>query len=206
MTIHSAIDDSVSQERTRPAWPNLATIIARNLKRLRFRARLTQEALAERAGLEAADIEKLEAGAADASITLLWRVAGALDAPFTALIAGQAPRGAVVLRRDRSEPFASDDGFFSSRALAPFDESSHTEFYEVRVTPGHVHPSEAHAAGTSETLVVTKGVLEITIGREDPYRLETGDSIVFQSDLPHVYANPGTQTAVFHLVVQYRHA
>ena len=199
------LDENAATDRQRPAWPNLATIIARNLKRLRFRARLTQGALAERAGLDQADIETLEAGQADASITRLWRIAGALDVPFAALIAGQAARGAVVLRRERIEPFASADGFFTSRALAPFDESSPTEFYEVRVTPGHVHPSEAHSSGTSETLVVTKGVLEITVGREDPYRLEAGDSIVFQADLPHVYANPGTETAVFHLVVQYRH-
>ncbi len=205
MTIHFSIDDAAADERTRPAWPNLATIIARNLKRLRFRARLTQEALADRAGLTATDIERLEAGLADAPITLLWRVAGGLDVPFAALIAGQAPRGAVVLRRSRTEQIVSSDGFFASRPLAPFDESSPAEFYEVRVTPGHVHPSEAHAAGTSETLVVTKGTLEVTVGREDPYRLETGDSIVFQADLPHIYANPGSETAVFHLVVQYRH-
>jgi transcriptional regulator with XRE-family HTH domain len=206
MTIHFPVDGTVSEDRVRPAWPNLATIIARNLKRLRFRARLTQEALAERAGLHKADIERLETGAPDPSISLLWRVAGGLDVPFAALIAGQAARGAVVLRRERSEPIASADGFFTSRPLAPFDEASPTELYEVRVSAGHVHPSEAHASGTSETLVVTKGVLEVTVGREDPYRLEAGDSIVFQADLPHIYANPGTEAAVFHLVVHYRHS
>lgn len=203
MTIHFPIEDA--DGRTQPAWPNLATIIARNVKRLRLRARLTHDALAERTGLDPAEIEKLEAGSADASITLLWRIAGGLDVPFAALIAGQAARGAVVLRRERTEPFTSDDGFFTSRPLAPFDQASPTEFYEVRVTPGHVHPSEAHAPGTSETLVVSKGLLEVTVGREDPYRLGAGDSIVFQADLPHAYSNPGTETTVFHLVVQYRH-
>jgi transcriptional regulator with XRE-family HTH domain len=205
MTLHTRVEDPVAEDRPRPAWPNLATIIARNLKRLRFRARLTQAALAEQAGLDAAHIERLEAGSADASIALLWRVAGALEVPFAALIADQAARGVVVLRRDRTEAIASADGFFSSRPLTPFDASSLTEFYEVRISAGHVHLSEAHAAGTSETLVVTKGVLEVTVGREEAYRLETGDSMVFQAGLPHAYANPGTETAGFHLVVQYRH-
>ncbi len=203
MTIHVAIEDTISQSR--PAWPNLPTIIARNLKRLRFRARVTLDALADSSGIDRTQIERLEAGSADPSIALLWRVAGALGVPFAALIADQAARGAVVLRRDRIEPIASADGFFTSRPLTPFDEFSPTEFYEVRIAPGHVKPSEAHAAGTSETLVVTRGVLEVTVGREEPYRLEAGDSIVFQADLPHGYANPGTQTAVFNLVVQYRH-
>lgn len=201
MTLHLPIDDTSK----RPTWPNLATVIARNLKRLRIRAGLTLDALAERASLRTVDIERLEAGAADASITLLWRVVRGLDVPFAALIAGQAARGAVVLRRERTEPLVSVDGFFTSRPLAPFDEGSSTEFYEVRISPGHAHPSDAHASGTSETLVVTKGVLEVTIGRDEPYRLQAGDSIVFPADLPHVYVNPGTETAVFHLVVQYRH-
>lgn len=204
MTIHFPIEDTGADERRRPIWPNLATIIARNLKRQRFRGHLTQETLAERTGLDRAEIEKLEAGTADASIALLWRVAGGLGVPFAALIADQAARGAVVLRRERSEPLTSADGYFTTRALTPFDEFSPVEFYEVRVAVGHVEHSEAHAPGTSETLVVTKGTLEVTVGREDPYRLEAGDSIVFQADLPHSYANTGTEHAVFHLIVQYR--
>jgi quercetin dioxygenase-like cupin family protein len=202
MTIHSPIEDSL--EQTRPVWPNLATVIARNIKRQRFRAKLTPDALAAKSGIALAEIAKLEAGAADTSIALLWRVAGALGVPFAALIADQAARGAVVLRRGRTTALASGDGYFTSRALTPFDEASPVEFYEVRVAVGHVEASEPHAAGTSETLVVTKGTLEVTIGREPPYRLEVGDSIVFQADLPHSYANPGTENAVFHLVVQYR--
>ncbi len=206
MTIHFPIEDTYAAgERRRPAWPNLATVIARNLKRLRFRQRLTQDALADRTGLGRTEIERLEAGSADTSIALLWRVAGGLGVPFAALIADQAARGAVVLRRDRAEPLASPDGYFTTRALAPFDELSPVEFYEVRITAGHVEHSDAHAAGTSETLVVTKGMLEVTIGREEPYRLAAGDSIVFQADLPHAYANPGTETTAFHLIVQYRH-
>jgi transcriptional regulator with XRE-family HTH domain len=203
MTIHAPIEDTL--ETTRPLWPNLPTVIARNIKRQRFRARLTQDALAEKSGIDLVEIARLEAGVADASIALLWRVAGALGVPFAALIADQAARGAVVLRRSRTTALASGDGYFTSRALTPFDESSPVEVYEVRIAAGHVEASEPHAAGTGETLVVTKGVLEVTVGREPPYRLETGDSIVFQADLPHSYANPGTENAVFNLVVQYRH-
>ncbi|MEN3953300.1 XRE family transcriptional regulator [Iodidimonas sp. SYSU 1G8] len=206
MTIHFSLPEatSVSQDRPKTLWPNLATIIARNISRLRFRAKLSQEALAVKTGLDRWDIVRLEAGAADASIALLWRIAGGLGVPFAALIAAQAPRGAVVVRRDRSEALSSPDGYFTSRALVPFDQNSPVEFYEVRIVPGHVERAEAHAAGTTEALTVTKGVVEITVGREPPYRLESGDTINFQADLPHAYANTGYESAVFHLVVHYR--
>ena len=70
--------------------------------------------------------------------------------------------GAVVLRRIDAKVLTSSDGGFISRALFPFDGERDVEFYELKIAPGHTEKADAHAPGTTENLIVTKGEVELT--------------------------------------------
>jgi quercetin dioxygenase-like cupin family protein len=50
--------------------------------------------------------------------------------------------------------------------------------------------------------VVAKGSVEILMGA-DIHKLDTGDAILFEADLPHVYRNVGATEAVLYLVMTY---
>jgi quercetin dioxygenase-like cupin family protein len=63
--------------------------------------------------------------------------------------------------------------------------------------------AEAHAAGSLERLVVVCGDIEITSGKAQPQRLQKGDAIVFESDVPHSYQNLATTEALLYLVISY---
>ncbi len=62
--------------------------------------------------------------------------------------------------------------------------------------------AEAHAAGTTENLVVAQGEVEIVVGREYQ-RLKQGDAIHFEADVPHAYRNIGESEALLYLVMTY---
>jgi transcriptional regulator with XRE-family HTH domain len=66
--------------------------VARNLRRLRLERKLTQDALADEAGVRQALISELEAGKIDVRLDTLQRIASALGARMAELF-DEAKRG-----------------------------------------------------------------------------------------------------------------
>ena len=77
-----------------------------------------------------------------------------------------------------------------------------SEFYELCLKPGGIENAAAHPPGTTENLVVTQGRLAIHLGR-DCTQLDTGDAILFNADVPHVYENIEDAETVVYLVMSY---
>jgi quercetin dioxygenase-like cupin family protein len=78
-----------------------------------------------------------------------------------------------------------------SRLLSPAGAIANVDVYELRFAPKGVHRSDAHAAGTAETLVVLTGSLRVTVG-DETQELAPGDSLYFRADLPHSYESRST--------------
>jgi quercetin dioxygenase-like cupin family protein len=51
-----------------------------------------------------------------------------------------------------------------------------------------LHRSEAHGAGTTETLIVLTGAIRVTAG-DETHDLAPGDTMFFHADVPHSYEN-----------------
>jgi len=49
---------------------------------------------------------------------------------------------------------------------------------------------------------VQSGTLELTVGNVR-HRLDTGDAIFFEADLPHSYRNPASTNLAMYLVMSY---
>jgi transcriptional regulator with XRE-family HTH domain len=181
---------------------DLAPVVGKNLKRLRTERGLSLERLAQSSGVSRAMLGQVELGQSAPTINVLWKMARALDVPFSALITSSATSGAKVMRSEAAKRLMSSDGSFQSRALFPFDEPRRVEFYELKLSPKGVEKAEAHAPGTTENLVVAKGAVQIVAGAET-HQLEQGDAILFEADRPHVYRNVGAGEAVLYLVMTY---
>ena len=182
----------------------LAASVARNIRRLRLARELSLEQLADETGIPLASLEEIEAGYGDPTLEAAWKIASALEVPFAALIAEQAPRGAVVVKKSKAKVIVSRDLGLTTRALLPFEEGRGVEFYELHLAPHHKESSEAHAPGTVEFLFVAKGALEVTVGREPPHVADEGDTICFPADLPHGYRNLAAEPAILYLIMTYR--
>ncbi|HEY5961039.1 MAG TPA: XRE family transcriptional regulator, partial [Polyangiaceae bacterium] len=176
--------------------------IGENLRRLRSERNLSLDALSQMSGVSRAMLGQIELNRSVPTITVLWRIAKALDLPFSALMREPAEKGPSIMRRSAARFLTSADGTFKSRALFPADRQRFVEFYEVRLTPGAIESATAHPAGTLENIVVAKGSLEVTAGGE-PTLLATGDALIFRADLPHRYHNPGSSEAIVYMVITY---
>jgi transcriptional regulator with XRE-family HTH domain len=181
----------------------LSVILGRNLRRLRTQRGHSLERLAKLSGVSRAMLGQIETGKSTPTISLLWKVATALDIPFATLLAAEPTSGTVVLRCDEAKLLSSSDGRFTSRALFPFDSERRVEFYELRLAPNHREDADAHAPGTKENLIVARGTVEITSARERPVTLAEGDAILFEADMPHSYRNLTSLEAVLYLVMTY---
>jgi transcriptional regulator with XRE-family HTH domain len=180
----------------------LAESIGRNLRSLRVRRGFSLERLAKASGVSRAMLGQIELGKSVPTISLMWRVAKALDVPFSALNVDMEASSSVVLRAKDAKILTSHDGSFSSRSLFPHDTSRKVEFYELELAPQSEERAHAHAPGTIENLVVTRGEATIVVGAES-YQLKENDAILFQADVPHIYRNPGNVKTVMYLVMSY---
>ena len=145
---------------------------------------------------------QVELGQSAPTINVLWKIARAVDVPFSALITSTQVPGAKVMRAAGAKKLMSSDGSFSSRALFPWDEPRRVEFYELRLAPGGIERADAHPPGTVENLVVNRGTVEIESGG-GVHALSPGDAVVFEADAPHSYRNAGDVEATMYLVMTY---
>lgn len=190
-------------EKVPEAAPDLAPIVGTNLRRLRGERGLSLEGLAKISGVSRAMLGQIELGQSAPTINVLWKIARALDLPFSALITAQKTvTGTRVLQAAKTKRLTSHDGSFSSRALFPFDEPRRVELYELELKKGGIEVADAHAPGTRENLVVSKGRVEIAVDGV-VHVLGAGDAVVFEADVPHHYKNVGDSDATMYLVMTY---
>lgn len=190
-----------------PEASDLAPVVGANLRRLRMRRGLSLEKLSQRSGVSRAMLGQIELGQSAPTINVLWKIARALDVTFATLIQAREAGGTTLLRKANAKVLTSHGGTFSSRALFPFDGPRRAEFYELRLAAKATEAADAHAPGTVENLVVAEGQLELVVerpgGHSETHRLEAGDAIVFEADVPHSYINVGGKECVMYLVMTY---
>jgi transcriptional regulator with XRE-family HTH domain len=207
LTRGAAMNESVSNITPAPVSEDssdsdITALVGENLRRLRTRNGLSLERLARASGVSRAMLSQIELGRSVPSVTVLWKIARALEVPFSAFTAQSGSGETTVLRAHRAKLLSSRSGRFSSRALFPFTGPRRVAFYELRLAPHTVEEADAHSPGTIENLVLAQGSLEIAFG-EERYRLDYGDAIHFVADKPHAYRNAGPIEALFYLVMTY---
>lgn len=180
----------------------LSDIIGANVRRLRKKKQLSLEALAKLSHVSRAMLSQIELGRSTPTISVLWKIAGALEVPVSAFLSDDRYEGACLLPATDAKLLFSKDGKFCSRALFPFDKPRKVEFYELRLKGYAAEHAEPHPPGTVENLVVNLGGIEITVGRES-YLLSAGDAILFEADVAHTYQNLGDAEALLYLVMTY---
>lgn len=198
----AAAPKKITDAPSPPDTAAMALSIGRNLRRLRTRHGYSLERLAAVSGVSRAMLGQIELGKSVPTISLLWKVAHALEVPFSALNIDSNPSATVLLRGEKAKVLTSADGSFSSRALFPHDGERTVEFYEVEIAVGASEHADAHAPGTMENLIVTQGDVEIIVAGES-HILKPKDAFLFQADVAHTYRNVGNTRAVLYLVMSY---
>ncbi|MDB4972146.1 MAG: family transcriptional regulator [Myxococcaceae bacterium] len=185
------------------AAKDVLPVVGGNLRRLRTRKGYSLERLSRAAGVSRAMLSQIELAQSAPTISVLWKIASALNVPFSALLGDETETPTSIVRAQGAARLRSADGSFSSRPLFPFGQGpKRTELYELRLAPGGIERAQAHPTGTMENLVVAVGSVAIGIGQER-HVLEEGDAILFKADVEHSYENLSRGEATMYLVMTY---
>jgi len=164
---------------------HVATHLARNLASLRHARTLTQEALARAAEVPRSTIANLESGGGNPSLTVLVKVANALDVPIDELLA--APR-AKVRKWAAADITKSIKGRgISLRSLVPEPIPEEVPTL-MDFEPEGAMRGTPHLPGTREFFTCLEGKVNLMVAGER-YALEAGDVLAFPGNLAHSYQN-----------------
>lgn len=187
--------DNKAEAEPAPAPAGSEHDLGRRLAALRRLRRLSLRALAERAGLSPAFLSQLERGTANPSVSTLRRLAHGLSVDVTDLFDTEGHPATRVLRRadrPRIRFGESSQKFLVSPRL-----SQNLETYFAELAPGDQTAEEPYAHGDSEELfLVVSGEVQVHIDAEI-YTLGPGDSVCYQSSLPHLVSNISQEAASF---------
>ncbi|WP_219108680.1 helix-turn-helix domain-containing protein [Austwickia sp. TVS 96-490-7B] len=166
------------------ALTTLAQIVGVNVRTARAQRGLTVAELATRSGVSKGTLVGVESGRSNPTIETLNALADALAVPLTDLISAPATSSPVVRR---GAPVRRP---VDQQRAARMSHSLLTEVWHLRLAAGQGVEREAHAASTTEVVLVHAGTLRCG-PIDDPAVLNVGDSITFDASCRHCYQSAG---------------
>lgn len=175
--------------------------LARNLKAIRDREKLSLEKVSELSGVSKTMIGQIERGESSPTLTTIWKIANGLKTSFTSLINDPKPETKVVLQNE-IEHLSVDNGRYRVYPTFPFQDETRFELYFVEIESEGRVVSDPHREGTEEFITVFEGEVTISVN-EEVFTLKNGDSIRFKADRPHTYTNLGRGLARMNMTIYY---
>jgi len=166
----------------------------------RRRRGISLEELSTRSRVSRSMISEIERGTKAATVLVLDRIATGLETSLARLLASEMKSRIHVLRRS-AQSVARDGSGWERRILSPVLPGVEFEFMRTTLNPGvEAGTFLPHASGSREYVAIEKGVLNLTLDGV-LYRLEAGDSIYYDGDCLHGFANYGRIACVYYLAM-----
>jgi transcriptional regulator with XRE-family HTH domain len=186
-------DGAAGQDRGSPD-----EYIGERLREERERQGLSLRKLAARLDISASALSQIETSRSRPSVSTLYAIVSELGLSFDELFAHSAAQARAeqhVVQRASERPLIDLESGVRWERLNPMGDRD-VDFLEVEYAVGgsSAHGGTfVHHAGR-EYGVVTSGVLRVTVGYEK-YELGPGDSICFDSAMPHRLETVGSEPA-----------
>ncbi len=182
--------------------------LGQHIRANRLQQGMTGSELARRAGVSRSLVSQIERGSLSPSIDVLRRIALALDLQVGVLFddvgngraSGVKARsasgrpGARVVRRDQRKLLSLPASHVRYELLSP-DLQGRLEFVRMEVDPGQVMPSVGWSHSGEESILILEGSAQFQYG-DERFNLQSGDTVTFDSGVPHLLANSGDQVIV----------
>jgi transcriptional regulator with XRE-family HTH domain len=170
--------------------------IGEKLRSLRLRKKMGLVELGSHTGLSPALLSKIERGKLFPTLPTLLRIAMVFSVGLEFFFTDDRKRRVLAVARKKErlkfpeKPNAKDAAYlFESLDFGAVERKLNSYLAEFRrVDPRKIRP---HQHAGVEFLYVTAGRLGLRVGAED-FQLESGDSIYFDSNVPHGYWNAGS--------------
>jgi len=184
--------------------PAETVAVGARVRALREAMRLSLRDLAERSGVSAPMLSQVERGETSPTLSIASRIAAGLDLSLSQLLRLDEGGAVTVVRAgERASGGARARGHRYEVLTPPLpgqraEVSLHT--LEAGALTAGADDPPMHEPGARETAVVLEGRVTLHCDGTDQV-LAAGDSVTFDSDLPHRFENPGRKPTRFLAVV-----
>jgi len=166
--------------------------IGKVIREFRLARNMSIKELSKKTNLTSSLISQVERDLISPSLNSLAKISSALKVPMVSFFAEATPKPRPITRkkqRKKTVIFSSSHVIY--QLLSP-DPDRKIEFLLVEIEPeGSENDENELISHTGEECgYVIKGELEVRLGK-DRYYLKEGDSIYFQSRIPHRFKNIG---------------
>ena len=168
------------------AAPKAAMLPGQRFRRLRTRRGLSLAQVAQATGVSVGFLSALERGQMSSSVATLRRIARYYRTNILSLFeaAGDNPR---LVRPGQRKVLETTAGV-RMELLAWGNTAMEPHLLRVKPNGGS---GESYAHEGEEFLHVLRGEFELWLSNKEHYRLKAGDSLYFDSSMPHRWRNPG---------------
>ena len=174
--------------------------VGARVRMLRKRRGLSLRALSQMCNVSPNTISLIERGLSSPAVNTLHNLAAGLEVPITAFFETEAPPARLVLTRSHERIQTKCPGMIveslgsglSNQKVVPFLVTLEP-YTDIAPTP-IVHLGE-------EWVYCLEGTIVYEV-EGDQFRLEPGDSLLFEASLPHRWHNPGPQRTLIILILE----
>lgn len=162
---------------------------------------MSLEALSRLCNVSRSMLSAVERGEKVPTVLVLDRIATALGTSIARLV-GEERRGRLVMLRHSEQHVARDAKGWERRILSPVLPGVEFEFMRTTLNAGvDAGVFDPHAPGSREYVAVESGTLCLTID-DVAHVLKAGDSVYYDGDCQHGFANRSRTRCVYYLAMQ----
>ena len=172
--------------------------VGERVKSVRESRGLSLEDIAQRTGLDVPILAQIESGDLAPPLGTVIKIAKALEMKMGYFISGEEDRAYTIVRRNDRKIVSRYDSKkgkhygYGYESLAPQKRDRHMEPFLVTLEPAETDEERSNHDG-QEFIFVLQGEMEVRLG-EERHLLEPGDSIYYDSTVPHLVKCHGGET------------
>lgn len=165
------------------------------IKALRKQKNLSLDQLANETGLSTAFLKKIESGEVMPPVGALLQISRALEVE-----SGFFLEEKKTTKKSREKAYSQRTQNYAYTTLSPGARHKHLKAFKILVDPKSAHKGVGYQHEGEEFVYVLSGSMEVTVG-DHVNKLGPGDSLHFNSGIPHHLKNTGDTTAELLVVV-----
>ena len=158
------------------------------VKQLRKLKGLSILQLSEISGVSTGLISQIERDLVVPTVVSIWRIAKALDTNVGFFFENIEKKTGIVIRQGQHKLIITNNGNRIYQILSPDDKNHMIDFAKITLKGGQAYEKEELFHEGEECAYVLKGTLTLQLNGQY-YEVREGDSIYFQSSIPHKYIN-----------------
>ena len=193
-----AFIDSIGQM---PPEEDVVAHVGQRAKSVREKRGLSLKDISQRTNIDIPYLEQIEAGEIAPPLGVIIKLAKALEMKMGYFISGEEDRAYTIVRRMDRKVISRYDSKKGQRygyeyeSLAPHKKDRHMEPFLVTLEPAETEAERSTHDG-QEFIFVLTGKMEVRLG-EEIHLLEPGDTIYYDSTVPHLVKCHGTEKTKF---------